>query len=203
ILLIHIVSLVHMSRICKRFWKRIVNAYKQIFVRRLKVVLLGTESSGKSRLIKRIFEDSYDEEQEQRKHTNRILKYNLNGIEFTIYDVPGGKENIPKWDFFYKKADAVIFTFDSTSDEKNSMEAENQLSALLYRNMWTKRNLLVLGTKNDMQQAKSCRDIILSLNLMDIVDREVSCYSVSAKTKVNLELVIRWLEEQTELQSNK
>ncbi|KCZ75298.1 hypothetical protein H311_03727, partial [Anncaliia algerae PRA109] len=57
--------------------------------------------------------------------------------------------------------------------------------------------------KNDMQQAKSCRDIILSLNLMDIVDREVSCYSVSAKTKVNLELVIRWLEEQTELQSNK
>ncbi|KCZ81603.1 hypothetical protein H312_00927 [Anncaliia algerae PRA339] len=192
-----------MSRICKRFWKRIVNAYKQIFVRRLKVVLLGTECSGKSRLIKRIFEDSYDEEQEQRKHSNRILKYNLNGIEFTIYDVPGGKENIPKWDFFYKKADAVIFTFDSTSDEKNSMEAENQLSALLYRNMWTKRNLLVLGTKNDMQQAKSCRDIILSLNLMDIVDREVSCYSVSAKTKVNLELVIRWLEEQTELQSNK
>lgn len=92
-----------MSRICKRFWKRIVNAYKQIFVRSLKVVLLGTECSGKSRLIKRIFEDSYDEEQEQRKHSNRILKYNLNGIEFTIYDVPGGKENIPKWDFFIRR----------------------------------------------------------------------------------------------------
>lgn len=191
-----------MSRACRKFWKRINEVYRKFFVKTLKVVVLGNESSGKTCLIKTIFEKQFPE-QDQRKRPDRLMKYKLNGVEYTFFDVPGGRENLAKWDFFYKKADAVIYIFDSTSDETESDEAENQLSALLYRNMWTKRNLLVLGTKNDLPNAMSCKDIILNLNLMDIVDREVSCYSVSALKNVNLELVTQWLEEQAEIKVTK
>ena len=59
--------------------------------------------------------------------------------------------------------------------------------------------MLVICAKNDLPNSMMCRDAILKLDLVSIVDREVACYSISAKCKTNIDLVYNWITEQTEL----
>lgn len=62
-----------------------------------------------------------------------------------------------------------------------------------------RKNLLILGSKNDLPSSMSCKDIILALDLMAIVDREVACYSISSKNLTNIDLVREWMVEQAAL----
>ena len=53
--------------------------------------------------------------------------------------------------------------------------------------------LLVLGNKNDLPEALSVDDLIEKLNLKSLTNREVCCYSISAKNSVNIDITIDWL----------
>ena len=46
--------------------------------------------------------------------------------------------------------------------------------------------LLVLGNKNDLPESLGVDELIEKLSLKALVDREVCCYSISAKNSVNL-----------------
>lgn len=181
-------------QLCRRLYYKIYEIYRRMFLKRFNVLFIGTAQSGKSSLVSSIFEGRFEQQPPRQK--NKVRKYITRNIEFYVYDVPGGKEDLGKWDFFYKKCDVVVFVFDSCSSEQVCGQAKDELCSLLYRNMWEKRNLLVLGSKNDLPNAMDCKDIILALGLVKIYDREVACYSVSAKNGNNVELVISWLVEQ-------
>lgn len=181
-------------QLCRRLCYKIYELYRRIILKRFNVLFIGTEQSGKTMLVSSVFEGKFERPPSQQK--SKVKKYIARNVEFYVYDVPGGKEDLGKWDFFYKKSDVVVFVFDSCSSEQVCEQAKVELFSLLYRNMWEKRNLLVLGSKNDMPNAMDCKDIILALGLVKIYDREVACYSVSAKNRNNVDLVISWLVDQ-------
>ncbi|KAJ1029791.1 hypothetical protein NDA13_003031 [Ustilago tritici] len=53
--------------------------------------------------------------------------------------------------------------------------------------------LLVLATKNDIKGAARVDDVIRVLKLDTIANREVSCYSISSKNQVNIDVTLKWL----------
>jgi signal recognition particle receptor subunit beta len=53
--------------------------------------------------------------------------------------------------------------------------------------------LLVLANKNDLADAMKMEDVIESFSLRSITDREVACYSISAKNSNNIDKVLEWL----------
>ncbi|RVE41948.1 hypothetical protein evm_013402 [Chilo suppressalis] len=83
-----------------------------------------------------------------------------------------------------KKCDVLLYCVDLTWKDETWLKAKEELRSLLYRNIWMKKNLLILGTKNDLEDALECKDMILKLDLLSITDREIACYSVSAKEEI-------------------
>jgi ADP-ribosylation factor-like protein 8 len=53
--------------------------------------------------------------------------------------------------------------------------------------------LLVLGNKSDLPDKIGVDELIEVMDLKDITNREVSCYSISAKEETNLDAVLQWL----------
>ena len=53
--------------------------------------------------------------------------------------------------------------------------------------------MLVLGNKNDKQGSVPELIIIDIMDLKNIKDRTVGCYSISAKNIVNIDVTLKWL----------
>lgn len=172
-----------------------INDY--LFLKTLKVAFIGPTGSGKSSFVSPVFTNKYLPNMSS--SSIRCQKSRLSNIKLIIYDIPGDGEFEAKWDHYYKKVDAIVFFIDSSAPDEECIAARDSLKALLYRNMWLKKNLLILGTKNDKSDAMPCRELILKLDLLEIVDREVACYSVSSKALTNIDLVQEWLIDQAEL----
>lgn len=184
----------------KTFCGRIKFFFNQIndyfFVKTLKIAFIGPVGSGKSSFVSPLFTNTYLTG--MNSSAIRCQKNRLENIKLIVYDIPGTGDVAAKWDHYYKKVDLIIFFIDSTSSDEECKKAKDSLKGLLYRNMWLKKNLLILGTKNDLKEAMACRDLILKLDLLEIVDREVACYSISSKTLTNIDLVREWLIDQSD-----
>ncbi|TBU12927.1 ADP-ribosylation factor-like protein [Hamiltosporidium tvaerminnensis] len=179
----------------------IKSLYQRLLIKRARVLVIGLEHTGKSSFIPLIFNDTFEDN--QGPSSVEIKRYAFSGITFVVYDIPGGRDSIAKWDHYYKKADLLIFFVNSAAQEEELAKSRDELKNLLYRNMWLKKSILILGNKNDLDGSISCKDIILKLDLLSIVDREVACYSVSGKKNINTDLVRDWLVEQTGYLSNR
>ncbi|KAM0687532.1 hypothetical protein COBT_001225, partial [Conglomerata obtusa] len=164
------------------------------FVQKCRILFIGLDKSGKTSIISAIFEDKF----EKKKSTPRvaITKYDQDAYTFFCYDIPGSMDQRGKWDHYYKKCDLLIFVLDSTANEEQVKESKDELQGLLYRNTWLQRSLLVLCTKNDEENAMSCKDAIINLDLTALQTNDVSCFSVSAKNRTNINLIKDWLDEQ-------
>ena len=55
----------------------------------------------------------------------------------------------------------------------------------------------MLGNKNDLPEAVSVDELIDKLNLKSLTNREVCCYSISAKNAVNIDITLDWLMKHT------
>lgn len=71
--------------------------------------------------------------------------------------------------------------------------ATEELHALIERPHLAGVPLLVLATKNDIKGAARVDDVIRVLKLDTIANREVSCYSISSKNQVNIDVTLKWL----------
>jgi ADP-ribosylation factor-like protein 8 len=96
---------------------------------------------------------------------------------------------------------AVIFVVDA-SDRDNLKQAKTELDDLLSKDGLKNIPLLVLGNKNDINGSLKSKELVDALRLDDIKgnhlnfsfkDREVSCYSISAKNSVNIDITLNWL----------
>lgn len=182
-----------MSKLCNKIIHLFDNLYKKIFVQKCRILFIGLSNSGKSTLIQTLFEGKYEPKSGQRI---KIHKYDKENKTFFCFDIPGTKDQRSKWDHYYKKCDLVIFTIDSCASEEEIKESKDELQGLLYRNTWLNRSILVLCTKNEQENAMSCKDAILNLDLTSLQNNDVSCFSVSAKNRSNLGLIMEWLKEQ-------
>lgn len=74
--------------------------------------------------------------------------------------------------------------------------ARNELRNLLEKPLLNGIPVLVLGNKNDLPGALSAEQLINKLGLATITSQEVSCYSISAKNQVNIDITMQWLINQ-------
>lgn len=71
--------------------------------------------------------------------------------------------------------------------------ATEELHALIERPHLAGVPLLVLATKNDIKGAARVDDVIRVMKLDTVANREVSCYSISSKNQVNIDVTLKWL----------
>jgi ADP-ribosylation factor-like protein 8 len=90
-----------------------------------------------------------------------------------------------------QKVDAA--TGASTASPSAWTVATEELHALIERPHLAGVPLLVLATKNDIMGAARVDDVIRVMKLDTIANREVSCYSISSKNQVNIDVTLKWL----------
>ncbi|RUS16266.1 ADP-ribosylation factor-like 8A, isoform CRA_d, partial [Endogone sp. FLAS-F59071] len=84
------------------------------------------------------------------------------------------------------------FVVDAADHDKLDA-ARTELKSLLEKPQLANIPVLVLGNKNDLHGALNVEQLIDALNLKTIANREVSCYSISAKNQVNIDITLQWL----------
>ncbi|KAJ3125378.1 ADP-ribosylation factor-like protein 8B [Nowakowskiella sp. JEL0407] len=96
------------------------------------------------------------------------------------------------WERYCRGVNAIVFVVDS-ADMTKIPAAKTELHQLLEKPQLANIPVLVLGNKNDLPNALKVEEIIEKLELKSIADREVSCYSISAKNNVNIDVTMQWL----------
>ncbi|KAJ9478387.1 ADP-ribosylation factor 1 [Pseudozyma hubeiensis] len=81
----------------------------------------------------------------------------------------------------------------STQSSSAWSVATEELHALIERPHLSGVPLLILATKNDIKGAARVDDVIRVMKLDTIANREVSCYSISSKNQVNIDVTLKWL----------
>merc|ERR1712080_211958 len=184
-----------MTNVCSLLLKRVYSIYKYAFSYKIKVAVIGLESTGKSTFVYSLLDRKFQEN--CNSNSVRECKHTINSTDIVIWDIPGSEKYCSRWDHYYNKSDAMIFAIDSTNVEqmKKSREA---LHHLVFRNMWIKKPILVIATKNDLPESSKVKDIILDMDLTSIVDREIALFSISSKDMSNIDLAEEWLTDQAE-----
>lgn len=96
------------------------------------------------------------------------------------------------WERYCRGVNAIIFVLDSADADKFDA-AKTELHNLLQKPQLTNIPLLVLGNKNDLPNALTVEQVIDRMDLKSVRNREVSCYSISSKNQVNIDLTLQWL----------
>ena len=109
-----------------------------------------------------------------------------------LWDVGGQARFRESWEKYCKGSDGIVFVVDS-SDFGNLDIAKTQLHQLLSWPSLEGIPLLVLGNKNDLEGSLNEEELIVQLDLKNIKDRIVACYSISAKNIVNIDITLKWL----------
>ena len=148
--------------------------------------------TGKSTLVGKISDESTCK---RGKHSIVKSKFTLEDSKVTVYDIPGIYEMRDCWDYYYNRVDAVVFFIKTTSTPEEKIEARDELQSLLFRNVWLKKPLLVLGTGNHIKGGMTCKEMVLALNLVSLSEREIACFSVSIEKNDNIDLVKKWIVE--------
>ncbi|KAL4402217.1 lysosomal membrane GTPase [Malassezia pachydermatis] len=114
------------------------------------------------------------------------------------------------WERYCTGASAIVFLVDASvprpkspgppasmeAEEKRSQQwttAREELHTLLTHTSLASVPLLVLATKCDVPGHATHDEVVSQMKLTSIRDREVFCYSISSRTKTNIDVVLRWL----------
>ena len=108
------------------------------------------------------------------------------------WDLGGQSRFRSMWERYCRGVRAIVFMIDC-SDRTSMPTAKEELHALLGKPNLGGIPLLVLGNKSDLLNHADIDEITKALNLDVLVDREVSCYTISTKDEVNIEAVLQWL----------
>ncbi|KAG5859717.1 ADP-ribosylation factor family domain-containing protein [Encephalitozoon hellem] len=183
-----------MFGICARAKKRLLDIYNRVFAVRIRVVVIGPEKSGKSTIVNRMFKGRLRCVRKQRDGC--IYRYDEDHTSYVVYDVCGRRSSRARLDYLYKGCDVVLYCVDASSASGEWARAREEVKSVVYRNPWTKRSMLVLGTKNEKKGALGCMEIVRNLGLLDINGMEISCFSVSAEKNTNVEYIGSWIRKQ-------
>ncbi len=114
------------------------------------------------------------------------------GVQIKMWDLGGQPRFRESWEKYCRGADGILFVVDSS--EREMMEQSKiQLQQLLEFKSLEGIPVLVLGNKNDKEGSIPELLIIDIMELRNIKDRSVGCYSISAKNIVNIDVTLKWL----------
>ena len=184
------------------YFKNILNWLRNRFWKdkELELSIVGLQNAGKSTLINSLSTGEFDEDTIPTVGVN-IRAVKKGKINLKIWDLGGQRKYRDSWEKYCASSDCIIYVLDAA--ERDSLEkAKQQLNQLLAWESLDGIPLLVLGNKNDLEGALKEHEIIEYMELKNITDRKVGCYSISAKNMQNLDVTIKWLGKLERIHKN-
>ncbi|KAJ3297788.1 ADP-ribosylation factor-like protein 8 [Rhizoclosmatium sp. JEL0117] len=157
----------------------------------MELTLVGLQNSGKTTLVNVIANGEFTEDMIPTVGFN-MRKVTKGAVVMKLWDLGGQARFRAMWERYCRGVNAIVFVLDS-ADHAKIPAARTELHTLLDKPQLVNIPILVLGNKNDLPGALNVEGIIEQLGLKSITNREVSCYSISAKNSVNIDITLNWL----------
>ncbi|KAF9962560.1 ADP-ribosylation factor-like protein 8B [Modicella reniformis] len=161
------------------------------FKTEMELTLVGLQNSGKTTLVNVIALGQFSEDMIPTVGFN-MRKVTKGSVTMKLWDIGGQPRFRSMWERYCRGVNAIVFVVDAADHEKMDA-ARTELRNLLDKPQLTDIPVLVLGNKNDLPGALTVEELIDAMNLKQIASREVSCYSISAKNQVNIDITLQWL----------
>ncbi|CAN6653345.1 ADP-ribosylation factor 1 [Trichomonascus vanleenenianus] len=157
----------------------------------LDITLLGLQNAGKTSLLRVLVGEGFSPESIPTVGF-AMKRVKMGSVTLKCWDLGGQPRFRSMWERYCKGVNAIVFVLDS-ADESNFESAKRELHSLTKKETLEEIPLLVLGNKNDLDNALSVDEVIEKMDLNSIKNRQVSCYSISVKEASNLNSVLSWL----------
>ncbi|CAO3670587.1 unnamed protein product [Umbelopsis vinacea] len=161
------------------------------FKTEMELTLVGLQNSGKTTLVNVIASGQFIEDSIPTVGFN-MRKVTKGSVTLKLWDIGGQPRFRSMWERYCRGVNAIVFVVDAADHDKIDA-ARSELKSLLEKPQLSSIPVLVLGNKNDLPSALNVDELIEILNLKTITNREVSCYSISAKNQVNIDITLQWL----------
>lgn len=161
------------------------------FSKQLDVACIGLQNAGKSSLVTVLTDNHFTEEMIPTVGFN-LRKIQKGNVTMKVWDLAGQPRFRSIWERYCRGVNAIVWVLDS-ADYSTFQTAQAELHALLDKLELRGIPLLVLANKNDLPGHASVDEVIKALALSTITNREVSCYSISAKSSRNIDITLAWL----------
>jgi len=164
------------------------------FKEEMEVTLVGLQNSGKTTLVNVLATGTYTEDMIPTVGFN-MRKITKGRVVLKVWDIGGQPRFRSMWERYCRGVNAIVFVVDAADMSKMDM-ARNELRNLLEKPQLAGIPILVLGNKNDLEGSMTSEQLIERLGLASVTSTEVSCYSISAKNQVNIDITLQWLLKQ-------
>eukprot|EP00192_Tetraselmis_astigmatica_P019906 CAMPEP_0117681878 /NCGR_PEP_ID=MMETSP0804-20121206/19268_1 /TAXON_ID=1074897 /ORGANISM="Tetraselmis astigmatica, Strain CCMP880" /LENGTH=190 /DNA_ID=CAMNT_0005491767 /DNA_START=145 /DNA_END=717 /DNA_ORIENTATION=+ len=161
------------------------------FKKEMELSLIGLQNAGKTSLVNVIATGAFHEDMLPTVGFN-MRKVTRGSVTIKLWDLGGQPRFRSMWERYCRGVQAIVFVVDA-ADMDNLDAAKNELKELLTKPSLSGIPLLVLGNKNDLEEALSANELIDRLELKAYKDREVCIYSISCKQQANIDKVLDWL----------
>jgi Arf/Sar family protein len=163
---------------------------RALFARKMEIVVVGLENSGKTTFINSLAEGSPGETVPTiGLNVKQITKGNL---MIKAWDLGGQIQYRSEWARYAKGTQVIIFVVDSSAVDLITY-SRRELHSMLEERDLANIPLLVLANKIDINPHLTEPEIITGLNLDYVIDNPWLVISISALKGTNLERVVDWL----------
>ncbi|SJX61629.1 related to ARL1-ADP-ribosylation factor [Sporisorium reilianum f. sp. reilianum] len=163
-----------------------------LFSKHLEICVVGLQAAGKTSLVNLLSSGQFADEMVPTVGFN-MRKVRSGNTTLKVWDIGGQPRFRSMWERYCRGVSAIVFVVDSTQSSSAWSVATEELHALIERPHLAGVPLLVLATKNDIKGAARVDDVIKVMKLDTIANREVSCYSISSKNQINIDVTLKWL----------
>ncbi|GAA5879697.1 hypothetical protein JCM5296_001910 [Sporobolomyces johnsonii] len=157
----------------------------------LDCALIGLQNAGKTSLVNVLAHGQFSPSMIPTIGFN-LRKVQKGNVTLKLWDIGGQPRFRSMWERYCRGVSAIVWVLDS-ADPSTFPAARAELHALLEKGVLVGIPLLVLANKNDVEGCAKVEEVIDALDLASIANREVSCYSISAKSQRNLDITLAWL----------
>lgn len=161
----------------------------------MEVTLVGLQNSGKTTLVNVLTNGEFSEDMIPTVGFN-MRKISKGRVTLKVWDIGGQPRFRSMWERYCRGVNAIVYVVDA-ADAARLETAKNELHVLLEKPQLHGIPVLVLGNKNDLEGALTAEQLIEKMELGTVTTQQVSCYSISAKNKVNLDITVNWLLQQS------
>ncbi|KAJ2760359.1 ADP-ribosylation factor-like protein 8B [Coemansia sp. BCRC 34490] len=157
----------------------------------MELTLVGLQNSGKTTLVNVIASGQFTEDMIPTVGFN-MRKFTKGNMTMKLWDIGGQPRFRSMWERYCRGVNAIVFVIDA-ADHAKLDQARAELWSLVEKPALANIPVLVLGNKNDLDEALTVDQLIEAMNLQAITSCEVACYSISAKNQVNIDITLKWL----------
>jgi len=161
------------------------------FKQEMELTLVGLQNSGKTTLVNVIASGGFSEDMIPTVGFN-MRKVTKGKVTIKLWDLGGQPRFRSMWERYCRGVNAIVYVVDS-ADRDSIITSKTELHDLLAKPALEGIPTLVLGNKNDLPSSVGVDGLIECLDLKSITNREVCCYSISAKNTTNMDITIDWL----------